>query len=104
GCDGARGRSCGISSCCAHSTATPMRPLQLSREDSVNRTSRALVAFAVVLIAAPASAQTLPTAQHEMQSAQFLIGKWSCAHTVEGPSYPANGKRVTEHHTCRKVA
>jgi len=179
-----------------------MRPLELSREDSVNRTSPALVAFAVVLIAAPTSAQTLPTAQHEIQSAQFLIGKWSCAHTVgdfsgtytttyastlgsawleqtydfpvtrddaavhaeyflgydvrvdrwvrfgahsnaqyygmvgtradnvwswsyvlpgpagrsvwtkksdteytvDGPSYPANGKRVTEHHTCRKVA
>ena len=48
----------------------------------MNRTSPALVAFAVVLIAAPTSAQTLPTAQHEIQSAQFLIGKWSCAHTV----------------------
>ena len=168
----------------------------------MNCTSPALVAFAVVLIAAPTSAQTLPTAQHEIQSAQFLIGKWSCAHTVgdfsgtytttyastlgsawleqtydfpgtkedaavhadyflgydvrvdrwvrfgahsnaqyygmlgtradnvwswsyvlpglsgravwtkksdaeytvDGPSYPANGKRVTEHHSCRKVA
>ena len=25
-------------------------------------------------------------------------------YTVDGPSYPANGKRVTEHHRCRKVA
>ncbi len=168
----------------------------------MHRTSPTLVVFAVVLIAAPASAQTMPTAQQEMQSAQFLVGKWSCTHTVgdfsgtytttyasvlgsawleqtydfpvtredaavhadyflgydirvdrwvrfgahsnaqyygmlgtradnvwswsyvlpglsgravwtkksdaeytvDGPSYPANGKRVTEHHSCRKVA
>ena len=25
-------------------------------------------------------------------------------YTVDGPSYSANGKRVTEHHGCRKVA
>ena len=25
-------------------------------------------------------------------------------YTVDGPSYPANGKMVTEHHTCRKVS
>ncbi len=25
-------------------------------------------------------------------------------YTVDGPTYPANGKMVTEHHTCRKVA
>ncbi len=48
----------------------------------MHRTSPTLVVFAVVLIAAPASAQTIPTAQQEMQSAQFLVGKWSCTHTV----------------------
>ena len=48
----------------------------------MHRTSPTLVVFAVVLIAAPASAQTMPTAQQEMQSAQFLVGKWSCTHTV----------------------
>jgi hypothetical protein len=25
-------------------------------------------------------------------------------YTVDGPTYPANGKVVTEHHTCRKVS
>jgi len=25
-------------------------------------------------------------------------------YTVDGPSYPANGKMVTEHHTRRKVS
>jgi len=168
----------------------------------MNRTSPVLAALAVVLIAAPGSAQTTPTAQQEMQSVQFLVGKWSCRHTVgdfsgtyattyaatlgsawleqsydfpatrdeaavhadyflgydvrvdrwvrfgahsnaqyygmlgtradnvwswsyvlpglagravwtkqsdteytvDGPSYPANGKRVTEHHDCRKAA
>jgi len=25
-------------------------------------------------------------------------------YTVEGPSYPENGKMVTEHHTCRNSA
>ena len=168
----------------------------------MNRTSIMLMAIATVLAARPASAQTRPTAQEEMHTAQFLVGKWNCAHTVgdfsgtyttryasalestwiqqlydfpaaggdapvhaeyflgydvrvdrwvrfgahsnaqyygmvgtradkvwswsyvlpgpaaravwtkqsdteytvDGPSYPANGKMVTEHHTCRKVS
>ena len=48
----------------------------------MNRTSIMLMAIAAVLAAGPASAQTMPTAQQEMQSAQFLVGKWTCKHTV----------------------
>ncbi len=168
----------------------------------MNRTFFWLTAIAMVLIAVPAAAQTRLTAQDEMRSAQFLVGRWSCAdtvgefagtytttytsalgsgwiqqvydfparggeppvhaeyflnydgripqwvrfgahsnaqyygmvgtradnvwswtyvlpgrsgsavwtrksdgeYTVDGPSYPAKGKMVTEHHTCRKVS
>ena len=47
----------------------------------MNRKYFALVAIAV-LTGGAASAQTRPTAQEEMQFAQFLVGKWNCAHTV----------------------
>ena len=50
----------------------------------MTRTSIVLLAIATVLAAGPASAQTRPTAQEqeEMRAAQFLVGKWNCAHTV----------------------
>src|SRR4029077_19491397 len=73
-----------------------------------------------------------PSYMGESDAAQFLVGgmvgkhvhnvwSWSYVlpgrsggavwtkksdteYTVDGPSYPANGKMVTEHHTCRKVS
>ena len=87
----------------------------------MNRTVVSLLAFGSISTAA-LSAQNRPTAQEqaEMQAAQFLVGKWSyilpgrtgsavwtkkgdTEYTVDGPTYPSNGKMVTEHHDCRKI-
>lgn len=46
------------------------------------RNAPAFAATATLLLAAPSHAQVHPTAQQEMQSAQFLVGTWSCSHTV----------------------
>lgn len=50
----------------------------------MNRTSVSMAAIATVLSAVTAAAQTRPTAQEqaELQTAQFLVGKWTCRHTV----------------------
>lgn len=48
----------------------------------MKRTSGAFAAAATMLLAASSYAHVHPTARQEMQSAQFLVGTWSCSHTV----------------------
>jgi hypothetical protein len=48
----------------------------------MNRTPVRLAAIATVLLAVSASAQKPLSASEEMQFVQFLVGTWSCAHTV----------------------
>jgi hypothetical protein len=48
----------------------------------MDRTYVTLVGIAAVFATAPVSAQTHASDKDEMQLAQFLVGKWSCKHTV----------------------
>lgn len=48
----------------------------------MKRTAVAVAAIATLLVVRPSAAQVRPTAQEEQQAAQFLVGTWSCAHTV----------------------
>jgi hypothetical protein len=48
----------------------------------MKRTSTVLAALATLLLSAPPSVHAQAAAQQEMQYAQFLVGTWSCAHTV----------------------
>ena len=48
----------------------------------MKRTYVTLVGIAAVFATAPVSAQTRASDKDEMQLAQFLLGRWSCKHTV----------------------
>ena len=48
----------------------------------MHRASLVLAAIATALVARSGSAQTRPTGMDQLQSAEFLVGSWSCKHTV----------------------
>src|SRR5690348_18093278 len=48
----------------------------------MNRTCATLVGIVAVFATAPVAAQSRASDKDEMQLAQFLVGKWTCKHTV----------------------
>ncbi|HEX7200046.1 MAG TPA: hypothetical protein VF213_11250 [Dongiaceae bacterium] len=54
----------------------------------MKRSSILLVAAAALLLAASSGAQPARTAQQKLASVQYLVGTWSCTHTVGAFSGP----------------